>query len=142
MKFDNDTIAKVKRLVYWHDYGMGEMPGLKSFRKSLSKMGPDLFPEYVEIKRADILAQSDYLRQQKLDNLEGLKQYYEQIMEEQQCLTIKDLAVTGRDLIAEGMKPGKELGDMLSYLLECVLEEPEKNNRETLLALAKEKLSH
>ena len=139
LKFDNDTIAKVKRLVYWHDYGMGEMPSLKSFRKSLSKMGPDLFPEYVEIKRADILAQSDFLRQQKLDNLAGLEQYYEHILEEQQCLTLKDLAVTGKDLIENGMKPGKELGATLAYLLECVLEEPEKNERETLLALAKEK---
>lgn len=139
LKFDNDTIAKVKRLVYWHDYGMGQMPGMQSFRKSLSKMGPDLFPEYVEIKRADILAQSDFMRENKLENLAGLKAYYEQIMEEQQCLTLKDLAVTGKDLIENGMKPGRELGDMLSYLLDCVLENPERNERETLLMLARDK---
>ncbi|MCM1180875.1 MAG: CCA tRNA nucleotidyltransferase [Clostridium sp.] len=139
LKFDNDTIAKVKRLVYWHDYGMGQMPGIRSFRKSLSKMGPDLFPEYVEIKRADILAQSDFMRENKLENLAGLKAYYAQIMEEQQCLTLKDLAVTGKDLIENGMKPGRELGDMLSYLLDCVLENPERNKRETLLMLAREK---
>lgn len=140
LKFDNETIARVKRLVYWHDYGMGEMPGIRSFRKSLSKMGSDLFPEYVEIKRADILAQSDFMRQEKLENLAGLEAYYEQIMEEQQCLTLKDLAVTGKDLIENGMKPGRELGAMLSYLLECVLDNPEKNEREILLSLAKDRL--
>ncbi len=139
LKFDNDTIARVKRLVYWHDYGMGQMPGLRSFRKSLSKMGPDLFLDYVALKRADILAQSDFMRKEKLLNLAGLEAYYEQIIREQQCLTLKDLAVTGRDLIENGMRPGRELGAMLSYLLECVLEEPEKNEREILLSLAKEK---
>jgi tRNA nucleotidyltransferase (CCA-adding enzyme) len=140
LKFDNDTIARVKRLVLWHDYGMGQLPSLKSFRKSLSKMGADLFPEYVEIKRADILAQSDYMRKEKLDNLKSLQQYYEQIIEEQQCLSLKDLAVKGKDLMELGMKPGKDLGVMLSYLLEQVLEEPQRNTKDMLLQLAKEKM--
>lgn len=141
LKFDNDTIAKVKRLVLWHDYGMGECPSLRSFRKSLSKMGADLFPEYVYIKRADTLAQSMYLREEKLANLETLKAYYEQILEEQQCLSLKDLAVTGKDLMEHGMQPGKELGVMLSYLLEQVLENPELNEKDTLLGMVKEKLN-
>lgn len=139
LKFDNATIERVKRLVFWHDYGMGQMPSLKSFRKSLSKMGADLFEEYVYIKRADTLAQSSYLRQQKMDNLAKLQEYYHQIIEEDQCLNLKDLAVTGKDLIEIGMKPGKELGIMLNYLLDCVLENPENNTKETLLTLASKK---
>jgi tRNA nucleotidyltransferase (CCA-adding enzyme) len=103
-------------------------------------MGADLFPEYVEIKRADILAQSDYMRKEKLDNLKFLQQYYEQIIEEQQCLSLKDLAVKGKDLMELGMKPGKDLGVMLSYLLEQVLEEPQRNKKDMLLQLAKEKM--
>lgn len=139
LRFDNATISKVKRLVFWHDYGMGQMPSLKSFRKSLSKMGADLFDEYVYLKRADTLAQSPYQRQQKLDNLSKLQEYYCRIMEEEQCLSLKDLAVTGKDLMEIGMKPGKELGIMLNYLLECVLENPENNTKEILLALAGKK---
>lgn len=141
LKFDNATIARVKRLVLWHDYGMGQLPSLRSFRKSLSKMGADLFDEYIDIKRADILAQSDYMKAEKLSNLESLKQYYQQIMEEQQCLSLKDLALTGKDLIEAGMKPGKDLGVMLQYLLDRVLEEPELNTQETLMTLTKEKIS-
>lgn len=137
LKFDNATIAKVKRLVLWHDYGMGQVPGIRSFRKSLSKMGADLFEDYVDIKRADILAQSDFMREEKLRNLEVLQGYYRQIQEEQQCLTLKDLAVTGKDLMEHGMKPGRELGTMLQYLLDCVLENPEQNEKEILLELAK-----
>lgn len=137
LKFDNATIDRVKRLVLWHDYGMGQIPSLRSFRKSLSKMGADLFDDYVYLKRADILAQSEYMREEKLQNLETLKGYYRQIKEQQQCLSLKDLSVTGADLIEHGMKPGKELGTVLQYLLECVLETPELNEKETLLELAK-----
>ena len=54
-------------------------------------------------------------------------------MEKKQCLSIKQLAVTGRDLIADGMKPGKEIGEMLKALLEYVLEYPEANTKETLI---------
>lgn len=136
LKFDNATIARVKRLVLWHDYGMGEMVTLRSFRRSLSKMGADLFEDYVCIKYADILAQGEYMREQKLANLEQLKVYYQQIMEQEQCLTLKDLAVTGKDLMEQGMEPGKEMGKMLNTLLDHVLENPELNNQESLLALA------
>ncbi len=133
LKFDNATIDRVKRLVLWHDYGMGKKPSLRSFRKSLSKMGSDLFEDYTYIKRGDTLAQSDYMKEEKLATLETLKEYYQTIIEQQQCLTIKDLALTGKDLIALGMKPGKEMGETLKYLLDCVLEEPELNTKEKLI---------
>lgn len=139
LKFDNDTIHKVTRLVYWHDYGMGELPKIQGFRRALNKMGMDLFESYVEIKKADILAQSDYMRAEKLKNLETLQQYYDEIIAKQQCITIKDLKITGKDLINLGMKPGKELGNMLSYLLEQVLENPDLNQKETLLKLTMDK---
>lgn len=139
LKFDNATITRVERLVLWHDYGMGQTPSLRSFRKSLSKMGADLFEDYAYIKRADILAQSEYMRREKLENLEQLKLYYGQILEQQQCLTLKDLAVTGKDLMEYGMKPGKEMGEMLHYLLDCVLEHPELNSREQLFSLVDDK---
>lgn len=139
LKFDNATTDRVKRLVLWHDYGMGEKPSIRSFRKSLSKMGEDLFLDYVFIKRADTLAQSEYKREEKLNNLEILKGYYEQIKEQQECLTLKDLAVTGKDLMEQGMQPGKELGEMLHYLLDCVLEEPQLNDKDTLLCLVRKK---
>ena len=48
-------------------------------------------------------------------------------------MSLKTLAVTGSDLIAAGMKPGKELGVTLQRLLELVLEEPSFNTKERLL---------
>ena len=48
----------------------------------------------------------------------------------------KDLAINVRDLIVQGMKTGKEMGEVLQALYEQVLDEPQLNNKETLLALA------
>jgi tRNA nucleotidyltransferase (CCA-adding enzyme) len=138
LKFDNATIDRVKRLVYWHDYGMKEMPKIRSFRRALNKMGADLFEDFAYIKRADILSQSDYKRSEKLEKLEGLKEYYREIVEKKQCVTVKELAVTGKDLIAMGMEPGPGIGEVLNKLLDRVLDEPELNEREKLMEIAKE----
>lgn len=54
-------------------------------------------------------------------------------------MSLKDLAVTGRDLIALGMMPGREIGTLLDRLLEIVLEEPERNTRDELLRICAEK---
>lgn len=89
-----------------------------------------------QVKRADIYAQSDYLREQKRERLEKWNQLYNEIKQKQQCVTLKDLAVSGADLIAAGMKPGKALGDMLQRLLMLVLEDPSLNTKEKLLAEA------
>lgn len=141
LKFDTATIDRVKRLVYWHDYGMGEMPGRKAFRRALSKMGMDLFEDYAYIKRADILAQSDYKREDKLKNLEILEEYYKEVVEQEQCVAVKDLAISGKDLIDIGMKPGPELGEMLKILLDKVLDDPELNEKDVLIGLAKARIS-
>ena len=49
------------------------------------------------------------------------------------------MAVTGRDLISAGYKPGPELGEILKKMLDHVLEYPQDNDREKLLALLKER---
>lgn len=134
LKFDNDTIYKVKKLTYWHDYKVA--PGKKGVRRALNKIGEELFLLLLEVKRADTLAQSMYKRQEKLQELERLEETYRQVKGAGECFTQKDLAVTGQDLIALGMKPGPQLGKQLGKLLEIVLDEPEKNEKEILLSIA------
>lgn len=91
------------------------------------------YPALFAVKRADILAQSEYQRGEKLAYVDGYEALYRDILEKNQCLTIRDLAVNGSDLIAAGMKPGKEIGETLKGLLELVLDEPELNTKERLL---------
>lgn len=130
LRFDNDTIGKVCRLVKYHDQKLSLNP--EKLRKSIVTIGPELFGLLLEVKEADMLAQSDYKREEKQKELEDIRGVYQQILEAEDCLTLKDLAVTGRDLIDMGMKPGKELGAMLQKLFEYVLENPKKNTREDL----------
>ena len=131
LKFDNDTLHKVTRLVLNHDYRMPAVP--KNVRRAMNKIGEDIFPYYMEVRRADVLAQSEYRRAEKLKNLDEVEQTYAEIIEKGQCVSLKELAVTGRDLIRAGMKPGKEIGEKLNELLNLVIENPEMNTRETLL---------
>ena len=63
----------------------------------------------------------------------ALYRKYQEILEKKQCLSIRELAVNGADLIADGRKQGKEIGETLKALLELVLEHPEKNTKEKLL---------
>jgi tRNA nucleotidyltransferase (CCA-adding enzyme) len=133
LRFDNDTLRKVVRLVEFHDYGNSVVPDKCFIRRAINKIGEEIFPYMYHIKKADILAQSDYHREEKLEALERSKELYQEIMEEAQCVSLKTLAVTGSDLIAHGMKPGKELGEALHVLLEHVLDHPQDNQKEILL---------
>lgn len=132
LRYDNDTIDRVRELVYWHD--MEILPEKRAVRRAASKVGKELFPLLLEVKQADLAAQSDYQRPQKEEWLRSLHDIYEQIQEEGDCLSLKDLAVTGRDLIAAGMKPGPQLGQTLQNLLQLVLEDPSRNSKEYLLS--------
>lgn len=138
LKFDNDTINRVCRLVQYHDYGNGMDIDIRLARRAMHRIGEEAFPELFQIKKADIRAQSEYLRQEKLDMLEKWQNCYEEILKKEQCISLKQLAVSGSDLIAAGWKPGKELGETLNHLLELVLEDPDLNTRECLLAKAKD----
>ncbi len=131
LKFDNDTIRKVTKIVRFHDQEVGASPG--AVRRAVNRTGEDIFRMLFSVKRADILAQSDYLRKEKLEKLTYIQALYEEICQKHECMNLKDLAVTGTDLIALGIPPGKEIGRILNQLLEIVLEEPERNTKEELL---------
>ncbi len=135
LKFDNDTISKVCRLIRWHDDRPA--PDMCSVRRAVNRIGEDIFPLYLEVQRADMLAQSTYKREEKAARLEGVNECYRKILEEGQCVSLKSMAVRGRDLIAAGYAPGPELGEILDRLLEHVLEHPEDNEKDRLLALLK-----
>lgn len=136
LKFDNDTLGKVTKLIQYHDYRMPAQP--KNVRKAICKIGEELFPHYLEVRKADTMAQSDYMREEKLQNIAGIEQCYQEILAKKECVSLKTLAITGSDLIADGMQPGKQIGAVLQALLEFVLECPEYNTKEALLRRARE----
>lgn len=131
LKFDNDTLYKVTKLVYYHDYRMPARA--KNVRRAMNIISEELFPYYMEVRKADVLAQSSYLRKEKMSNLNEIEDLYRNIVETGQCVSLKELAVTGKDLIEAGMRPGKEIGEKLNELLALVIEKPELNTKKELL---------
>jgi tRNA nucleotidyltransferase (CCA-adding enzyme) len=131
LKFDNETIRTTEKLIYYHDYRVALKPS--SVRKLISLVGEELFPLLLQVQRADLLAQSMYMRAEKMNQLDEIDRIYREILERRDCLSLKDLAVNGRDLIEAGMKPGKEIGAILQEMLQEVLEDPSKNTKEYLL---------
>lgn len=131
LKFDNETIRIVSRLIGFHDY---RFPAeRRSVRRAVWKVGEDLFPMLLQVKEADTMAQSLYEREEKLEWIAEVEKLYREILKDRECLSLKDLAVTGRDLIRAGCAPGPELGRILNEMLQDVLEHPEHNNKEYLL---------
>ena len=131
LKFDNATMDQVKRIVLYHD--ARPQPDERQIRRLLHRAGEDIFPGLFQVMGADILAQSEYRKIEKLVNLERVHQVYDEILKRKDCISLKNLQVTGKDLIAAGMDPGKKIGEILNQMLEDVLETPEHNEREYLL---------
>ncbi len=138
LKFDNDTISKVKKYVKYHDYKIEARP--RAVRRALHKIGKEYFEQILELKQADMLAQSTYQREEKEENLRQVRALYEEILRKEECVSLKELALTGKDLMELGVPQGKQLGMILQQLLEDVLENPEHNTREYLVTLVRQKI--
>ena len=130
LKYDNDTRSHVVKLISWHDEELGETQA--QIRRSISRIGTEYWPLLMEVRTADILAQSLYLRDWKRSRIEHWSNAYDSILAAGDCLTLKELVYTGSDLIAAGMKSGRQIGITLKAMLDDVLEDPTHNTKEYL----------
>ena len=133
LKFDNATIDLASKMVKHHD-DRPEKPN--SVRRMFSAVGMENVPMLLEMKRADLLGQSTYQRESKMALVDYYEAQYNECMEKHTCLTKKDLALNGSDLIAMGMRQGKDIGVVIDQLFDAVLEDPSLNEREKLTELA------
>ena len=136
LRFDNYTTDYVCHLILYHDVIFSKKKG--KFRKKINLIGAEKIPYLFLLMRADKLAQSMYMREEKLAALGESERMFAEIMEAGECVNLKMLAVNGGDLIAAGFPKGRKMGEILQDLLEIVLEKPEKNTKEDLLEFAKE----
>ena len=133
LRFDTRTRETVVLLVKWHDRYIP--PTDEGVRRGLLALREENLRRLIAVKRADNLAQAPEFRgiqrelRQAVDILNGL-------LERDECFSLRQLAVSGRDLTAMGLS-GPEVGRMLRSLLERVLRGELPNDRETLLSRAK-----
>ncbi len=130
---DNALINKVKILVRYHDWRFEA--DKKIIRRAMNKIGYDLFPLMIEVQRADIEGQSEYKREAKIARLDAVEELYREIIADNDAITVKDLDVSGRDLINAGIKEGPGIQDILNKMLEHVLDRPEDNKKEILMEM-------
>lgn len=131
LKFDNFTIDLAVRLIKWHDYRF--QPQLNEIRKAASKIGPDIMEYLFWVQRMDTMAKNPKYQDEKIEKLEEIISLYHEIIMKKQCLSIRELAVNGKDLMEKAQIPaGPEIGEVLSDLLSHVLEYPEDNTKEAL----------
>lgn len=131
LRFDNRTIRLVTLLVRYHDYRLGMSE--EDLRRTMNKVGAENFPRLLTLRRADTAAKSPLGRERLLPRCDRAEALYTEIVARGDCTSLKDLAVTGQDLIAAGFRPGKEIGATLEQLLELVLVHPKYNTKEELM---------
>lgn len=131
LTYDNETSNTVIRLVELHDrmFGLTE----KSMRKAISQIGNELMPLLFLVKFCDIYAQNPDLIEKKVDTLLEVISLWKKVSVSGAVFGMKDLAVTGTDIMEMGIKPGPEIGKILNELLNIVLENPEMNEKGKLL---------
>lgn len=133
LKFDNATTDRVCNLVLYHDILMKDEPSEKNVRKTLYLVGPSNFEDLLMVKKADMLAQSTYRREDKERRLDLLASIGHEILERGDCLSLKELKVGGKDLIDLGVTPGKDIGIILNNMLKDVIGTPNHNDKEYLI---------
>jgi tRNA nucleotidyltransferase (CCA-adding enzyme) len=137
LKYDNVTRRRVVTLVREHDRIIE--PTETAVKRALFRLTPEVFFNLLIIKRADNLAQSPNYRD-RLATYDRIESMAQDILERNECVSVATLAVNCGDLIAIGMKPGKEIGEMLSLLLEQVIRGELANDRDELLTYVKKKM--
>lgn len=135
LKFDNDTTDRVCNLVKNHD----DRPEIneRNVRRMIIRVGQENFQDLLAVKRADLLAQSMYHREEKLAYVDELEQVFNSIIAAGDCLRIKDLKINGKDLIEMGVPQGQRIGEVLKAIFDEVVDNPQLNDRQILLDMAK-----
>lgn len=134
LKYPHEVIDKVTRLVSAHMFQGPETE--KGLRRLIRKVGEDQIFLLLDLRRADIVAQGKGGTTADVDAFEKI---IREELERKPPLSTRDLAVDGNDIMKEfGLTPGPVVGQVLNHLLEAVLDEPGVNQRERLLAIARE----
>lgn len=135
LKYQNSEIKEICQLIQYHDIFVVYK---KTCKRILADIGDEQFKKLLILREADVLAQSKFNRDSKLANIVNMRVWLNEILTENAALKIKDLKVNGTDLMRLGIKPGRQIGEILNKLLDLVIDEDIENNKDILLNYAKE----
>lgn len=138
LKVDNETTHNVVTLVEFHDIAMESSK--KSVSRAIRKVGSEpLFERLVEVKKCDILGQAGKLYKERLNHLEKVCTIYNELKNDNNfVIKIKNLKITGRDIISLGVPQSKKIGELLNTLFTMVADGEIENENNVLIEKAKE----
>ena len=143
LKFSNEMTDSVCHLVKEHMFHYEESWTDAAVRRFIIRVKAECLDDLFDVRMADMYGmynqQVDIRYSQSIKLLCELKDRITKILDEENALSLKDLAVNGKDLIQLGIPAGKKLGLILNELLNCVIEDPAMNTKEQLLEVAKAK---
>ena len=135
LRVDNATRDRVLLLVEYHDWPLSTERTL--LKRRLNRLGEEALLQLIDVQRADALAKGTCDPAQVEAEIAAIRAALTALLAERPCVTLKELAVNGRDLMGAGIAQGKQLGETLSWLLDGVLNDRLPNEREALLGAAR-----
>ena len=136
LKCDNGTRQTVVTLIDNHDIQPPQTP--RAMRRLLAKVGEERVRQLLACWRADQSDRAADIMARNMPMIDGAEGLLEEVLSEKACLSVKSLAVNGRDILALGVKEGPEVGRVLEALFALVLDGALPDRREELLAKAAE----
>jgi tRNA nucleotidyltransferase (CCA-adding enzyme) len=138
LRFSNDERARIVSLVRNHLFHYSDEWTDPAVRRWIRRVGADRLDDLYALNEADVRAKGRDCSAD-LDALSSLKGHVAKVLAEGTALSTRDLRVNGHDLIRElGIRPGPVIGQILDALLEAVTNDPSANEREALLAKARD----
>lgn len=138
LRFDRKSIERILRLIKFHDREI--LPQPKAVARAVNAVGDDIFIDLLKVKRADKRAQTPKDIEKGIRYVDAIEKLYLELKEGNGCFSLKNLAISGRDLLNMGFSEGREVGIALKLLLDRVLEEPSLNEKQYLTEIAEELL--
>lgn len=133
MRYSNEIIENVSLLVLNH-MNFFNLNNIKGLKKVVGKIGNKNMINLFKLIEADLTATKPPF---DFENLDKIKILYHEIISKKEPLTLNELKIKGNDILSLGFKQGKEIGVILDYLMELVLENPSFNSKENLLEIVK-----
>ncbi len=130
LRYDNHTTDTVLRLIRYHDTVITADERL--IKRWLNRFGAAFLSLLLLVKEGDCLGQIASLKEERLRESAEIRRIMNKIITQQQCFSLKDLAINGHDVMALGIT-GKAVGDALAWALNAVIDDDLPNDRESLL---------
>ena len=141
LKFPNAVIDNVCHLIKEHMFHYEPNWTVAAIRRFIIRVGQENMEDLFDLRLADMYGMHnqkvEFRFSQAIDLMIELKDRIDRELEKKNALSLKDLAINGNDLMDAGFEKGRQLGLILNQLLDCVIEDPQMNDKEKLLEVAK-----